>query len=237
MQYGELLELVKSRRSTRRFKPDPIPEDSVLKIIEVARWAPSGFNLQPWEFVIVRNPELKKSIVDICRANFEQQRKMESTREPWQGQFNFIRYDDNIPGGDYGVAPVFILVLGDTRTRAGLPMGYRYSHLQWQNELNSSLAGAYLYMHLAAKSLGLGSQWVSSASAPYSQCMIKDLLKIPVEFEIYDMMALGYTAVEPGSRILRDIKEMIHYDSDNPVKFRTEGQIKEFIRDIRSKPH
>ena len=48
MSYDSFLALVKKRRSTRRFKPDPVPEDDINKIIEAARWAPSGFNLQPW---------------------------------------------------------------------------------------------------------------------------------------------------------------------------------------------
>jgi nitroreductase len=54
MNYTSLLDLVQKRRSTRRFKPDPIPDEYIDKIIEVARWAPSGFNQQPWDFVVVR---------------------------------------------------------------------------------------------------------------------------------------------------------------------------------------
>jgi len=56
MDYEGLLELVKKRRSIRRFKPDPIPDEYLDKILGVARWAPSGFNMQPWEFVVVRKP-------------------------------------------------------------------------------------------------------------------------------------------------------------------------------------
>ena len=63
MDYEGLLELVKNRRSVRRFLTDPIPDEYVEKIIEAACWAPSGFNLQPWEFVVVKKQELKDSIV------------------------------------------------------------------------------------------------------------------------------------------------------------------------------
>jgi nitroreductase len=44
MDYESLLELVKQRRTTHKFKPDPVPDEYIDKIIEVARWAPSGFN-------------------------------------------------------------------------------------------------------------------------------------------------------------------------------------------------
>ena len=54
MDYESFLELVQKRRSIRRFKSDQIPDEYVDKIIEAGRWAPSGFNLQPWEFVVVK---------------------------------------------------------------------------------------------------------------------------------------------------------------------------------------
>ena len=56
MDYNSLLELVQKRRSTRVFKPTLIPDEYVNKIIEVARWAPSGFNMQPWDFLVVKKP-------------------------------------------------------------------------------------------------------------------------------------------------------------------------------------
>jgi nitroreductase len=60
MEYESLLELVKTRRSIRRFKPDPVPDEYIDKIIEVARWAPSGYNTQPWDFVIIKDKKLKR---------------------------------------------------------------------------------------------------------------------------------------------------------------------------------
>jgi len=46
MDYDSLLELVKNRRSIRKFRTDPVPDEHVDKIIEVARQAPSGYNTQ-----------------------------------------------------------------------------------------------------------------------------------------------------------------------------------------------
>lgn len=50
MEIESFIDLLKSRKSTRAYKPDPIPDDSIPKIIEAARWSPSGGNSQPWEF-------------------------------------------------------------------------------------------------------------------------------------------------------------------------------------------
>ena len=61
MDYDGLLQLAKLRRSVRSFKPDPLPDEYITKIIEVARWAPSGFNLQPWEFHVVQSSDKKQN--------------------------------------------------------------------------------------------------------------------------------------------------------------------------------
>ena len=71
MEYESLLELVKQRRSIHRFKTDPIPDEYVEKILEVARWAPSGMNMQPWEFVVVKEPELRAQIVKYIDEDYK----------------------------------------------------------------------------------------------------------------------------------------------------------------------
>jgi nitroreductase len=48
MNIEQFLELAKKRRSIRRFKPDPVPDEIIQKILEAARWAMSGANGQPW---------------------------------------------------------------------------------------------------------------------------------------------------------------------------------------------
>ena len=55
----ELLEAIRTRRAIRRFKKEPVPPELIEKLLEAARWAPSAMNSQPWEFIIVTNPETK----------------------------------------------------------------------------------------------------------------------------------------------------------------------------------
>lgn len=233
MDYDSLLDLVKKRRSIRRFKPDPVPDEYIDRIIEVARWAPSGFNMQPWEFVVVRKPELRNKIVQYVKTYWDQGKLMESTREAWQGRpWRLKGVIDS--GMDYTTAPVYILLLGDKRTRDGLPMGVRYSEERFQLIFISSLANAFIYMHLAATTLGLASQWVSAVTTPFAHCMIKDLLGIPNEMVPYDMMALGYPASMPGEKYLRDKAGMIHFDDCGIGDFRSDDEVRDFIKRARS---
>jgi nitroreductase len=56
------LQLARTRRSVRRYRPDPVPEDLLREVVEAARWAPSAVNLQPWEFIIVTDPQVKEAV-------------------------------------------------------------------------------------------------------------------------------------------------------------------------------
>ena len=60
----DIIDIIKKRRSIRRFKPDLVPEDLVKKIIEAATWAPSACNIQGWRFIIVDDPTIKEEIVN-----------------------------------------------------------------------------------------------------------------------------------------------------------------------------
>ncbi len=231
MDYDGLLEVVKKRRSIRRFKPDPVPQEDIDKIIEVARWAPSGFNLQPWEFVVVRKPELRKKIVGMINDNRILTKKMETARETWQGQI--WKMTGLVEGNmDFTTAPVYILLFGDTRTNVALPMFVRYDYRRII--YTASLANAFLYMHLAATTLGLASQWISAVQLDYVHCMIKDLLGIPGELEVFDMIALGYPAIQPRPRLMRDTEEMTHYDDCGIEDFRNAEEVKDFVKRARN---
>ena len=58
----DFIEVVKKRRSIRRYKPDPVPEDALRQILEAARLAPSAGNRQPWHFIIVRDEDKKNQL-------------------------------------------------------------------------------------------------------------------------------------------------------------------------------
>lgn len=61
-----VLELIKKRRSIRRFQEKQIPDEYIDKFIEALIWAPSGGNLQPRKFFFVTNPDVKKSLASAA---------------------------------------------------------------------------------------------------------------------------------------------------------------------------
>jgi nitroreductase len=62
----DLNEAIKGRRSIRKFKKQNVPEENIIQLIEAASYAPSAGNIQPWYFIIARNPALKKKLVDAA---------------------------------------------------------------------------------------------------------------------------------------------------------------------------
>jgi len=233
MSYEELLEIVKNRRSIRRFKPDPIPDEEIDKIIEVARWAPSGFNQQPWEFVVIKKAKLRSQIVEYCKEQLQLGHKMDtigSPNPPGTAQGEPLEAE----GGRFYIAPVLILLLGDHRNMEGLPSAAKYGTDYLHNTFNASLTCSFLYMQLAASTLGLAAQWLSSSQTPYVSFMIKELLGIPKYLSIYNMMAVGYPAAQPQPRLVRPRGEMVHLDYCGPESFRSDSEVMDFIKNTRS---
>ncbi len=122
---------------------------------------------------------------------------------------------------------MLITLLGDPRTKDTYILTAVYHH--GDANFYTSLANAFIYMHLAAASLGLGSRWVTSTASPFVQAMLKELLGIPKQLEIYDTMALGYPAQEPKPRLVRERSELVHYGRYDRSKFRFDKDVENFI--------
>lgn len=61
----DVLEAIRSRRSIREYREDPVPEDLVSKVLEAGRWAPSASNSQPWNFIVLKDEEVKRKVADV----------------------------------------------------------------------------------------------------------------------------------------------------------------------------
>jgi len=61
----EVIKLLKERRSIRKYQEKEVPEDIIKGIIDCARFAPTAINIQPWEFIVITDREMRKKIADI----------------------------------------------------------------------------------------------------------------------------------------------------------------------------
>ena len=63
-------EVIRKRKSIRKYRTDPVPDDVLKRILEAGRLAPSAKNYQPWHFIVIRDPEMKKKVAEACRNQF-----------------------------------------------------------------------------------------------------------------------------------------------------------------------
>jgi nitroreductase len=112
LNIDELHDLTVNRRSIRGYdKSRDVPDELVRKILDCARWAPSGGNGQPWEFIVIRDQTTRGEIADIFLKQQEHKKEMEMA----------VRGEAKMTGDGFRHAPVHIVVLGDPRVKETYP--------------------------------------------------------------------------------------------------------------------
>lgn len=230
MEIDSFLGLVKKRRSMRRFKPDPIPDEYVEKILEAARWAMSGANGQPWEFVVVKDKETRKKITDIATEQTKRVHAIELTRVEELRQPQLARPTK----ADVGIkdAPVTIVVCGDPRVYQASALAAVFYSTEFDN-FHMSLASTTMLIHLAAAALGISSRWWTML--PPWENDLKELLGIPKELRVYNIVPLGYPAYEPPPTYRRELSEIVHYERYDQSKYRSDEDIWNYLVELRKK--
>jgi nitroreductase len=230
MDIDAFLKLVKTRRSVRRFKPDPVPDESVEKILGAARWAMSGANAQPWEFVVVRDKELRQRIVESWLEPNMEAYVIEQTRVP-EVRHHHLRSPLTTPS--FKDAPVLIAMVGDKRTYQATVLAASFLGTEGAADAIyfKNMANATLLLHLAAAASGLGSEWIS-VNRPWGQAL-KNILDIPEILDVQTLVAVGYPAYTPAAPFRRPLQDMVHYDRYDKAKARNAQDIYDFLVKLR----
>lgn len=219
MKIDDLQALVEQRRSIRGYdEKRDVSDDVIRQILNCARWAPSGGNGQPWEFMVVRDQATRYKIADYYLKQMEQKREMDMA----------VRGTAKMTGDGFRRAPVHIVILGDPRVKEAYPIRTKLEKAE--SHFITGLANATLLIHLAATALGLASQYVSDANSPYMETMLKVLLKIPEPLRIYHLVPIGYAKSQVAAPPRRQLKEMLHLESYDMEKFRSDEEMAGFVK-------
>jgi 5,6-dimethylbenzimidazole synthase len=231
-QIDDFLELVHKRRSIRRFTDEAVTPRQIENILEAARWAMSGADAQPWEFVVVTDEDVRDKIAASWYESHTEMYAIEHTRQP---EFRLPPLREFATQPNFKDAPVLIVVLGDRRTHQASVMASHYLCGGEGSESTylSNIANATQNMHLAAAAQGLGAKWISITAV--WGCAIKDILGIPDILEVHTIVAVGRPAYDsvPGNR--RDLKEMTHFERYDKKKYRSGIDIYAFVKSLREK--
>ncbi|MCL2149649.1 MAG: nitroreductase family protein [Dehalococcoidia bacterium] len=230
MNIDDFLNLVKTRRSVRRFRPDPVPPELLEKLLEAARWAMSGANAQPWEFVVVQDANTRTRIVDSWLAPNQEAYVIEQTRVP-ELRHHDMRTPLTTP--PFQSAPTIIVTVGDRRTYQATVLGANFLVTEGATDAIylKNMANATQMLHLAAAAAGLSSEWVS-VNRPWGQAL-KRILDIPEILEVHTLVAIGYPAYQPKPSYRRSLDEIVHYDKYDRSKYRSGEDIYKYLIALR----
>jgi nitroreductase len=179
----DLMEAIKGRRSIRKYKPDPVPEEMLQKIMEAVRWAPSWHNTQCWEVIVVKDQRVKSELATTL-----------------------IHIPKSNPAGPSMTEAPIVLVLcgikGVSGCYKGQPQTAKGDWLMFDTGL------AMQNLCLAAHALGLGTVVVGR----FDHNKVAEILGVPQNVEVVAMTPLGYPAAEGSAPKRKEISEFVFYD-------------------------
>jgi coenzyme F420-0:L-glutamate ligase/coenzyme F420-1:gamma-L-glutamate ligase len=185
---------LRTRRSVRRFKPDPVPDSVVESILTTATFASSAHNYQPWRFAVVTDPLVKTRLGEALTS------KMRADMQAEGADRSDIEKRATLSLRRLNEVPVVIILCRDksavrTDTPEEAAMGVQ------------STAAAGLQLLLAAHAEGIGGNWICWPL--YAQEATRATLDLPETWEPQAMYFLGYPLESPEPKIVRPIKEIV----------------------------
>jgi nitroreductase len=177
----DLFEIIRTTRSMRRLKPDPVPNELIRKILEAGVCAPSGGNMQRWRLLVIRDRKIKETVGALYKRAWDERaapRYQSGEPAPGMSRTRFLRLLDAAEylAAHIHEAPLWIVpcMEGATPTRTS----------------GSSIYPAVQNMLLAARALGLGAtlttlylQFEKEAEA---------VLGLPPNVHSYALLPIGY---------------------------------------------
>lgn len=184
-------EAMRTLRAVRKLRPDPIPEDVLLRIFEAATWAPNGGNRQPWRMIAVRDHASKKRMGELYTAQWAPYAVNYAKSFPKLPPEEVAKHKRTLAAGDYLAAhmheaPVLVVVCFNPALMAVTDA---------KQDRVSVVGGGSVYpavenLLLAARAEGLGCVLTTLLCADEPE--IKWLLDIPAEWGTAAMIPLGY---------------------------------------------
>lgn len=177
-----MLEVIRNRRSIRRFKDIPVEDEKLKEILEAARMAPSGNNTQPWHFIVVKSPEMRRKLAAV------------SHNQLWMAD-----------------APIHIVCVADIRCRIKgsepIVLDDDSPLLEFKKLIRDMSIGIE-HLVLEAENQGLGTCWI----AWFEPREIAALLGVPSDKYVQAIIPVGYADEHPQARPRNALESFVHHE-------------------------
>jgi len=176
------------------FEEKSIPEEAIKEILTAGTMAPSSGNMQPWEFVVIENPEMKAEIV----------------------KFTFSGYYSKGANHQNWIQQAGIIIVACANVKRTVAR-YGESGKEWAM---IDVAACVENMFLTATALGLSGCWVGG----FNEQKLKNLLNIPIYVKPIGLLPLGYAGEEAAHKTRISLKWVTHKNQYNTPYFKHDGE-------------
>jgi nitroreductase len=201
----EFFEVLHTQRSIRKFKPDPVPDEAIWKMIDAAIRAPSGGNTQPWIFLVIKDPAKKQALADGVREGLgDLEKALEAAEQlPTESQRRMRRasvtFRSDVASAPVLIVPCLVNVSSPTKDRDTIWAG-------------SSIYGAVQNMMLAARAQGLGTLMTTFNIA--NEDLIRKEYGVPDEALPVAVIPVGWPNGQNfGPTTRKPVEEVTYWDS------------------------
>ena len=189
----DTLEAIATRRSIRKFKDQPLPDEMIKTILKAATQAPSGKNRQPWRFVVVQS-EHRAEMVRILREGVAQEKAQGQDPGSTEWSANVMEQ-----------APVTVFIFN---AHGMYPWLAHSIEQNFQNLVNvQSIGAAIQNMLLAAVELGLGSLWICDVFSAYEGLCNW----LGEQCQMVAAVSFGYPDESPDARSRKPLNEIVRW--------------------------
>ncbi len=201
-----LLESLYTNRAIRRFRPDPIPDLVISKVIEAATQAPNGSNRQRWRFMVIRDPDLRRRVGEVYRRAMDElvpaEEVAKDTALVGRRLFQASRHLAEHIGAE---PPALILVCQEG---GSIPPTRAADILLAARSRGASVYPAVQNLLLAARAYGLGG-CLTTTHLIYED-EIKAILGVPDHVNTFALVPLGYPQDRFGPVRRRPVGEVTY---------------------------
>jgi nitroreductase len=204
--YENLLALMQSRRSIRRFAGRPVSRGDLARLLEAARWAPSNHNRQPWKFVVLEDPARIRALAGAVEASLEARLKsLPAVAVPYAAEL--ARH-----AAGFGGAPALIFALHKRPVSVASALLENVPNPALVSGEPLSVAMAVQNLLLAASALGLGACVLTAPLLAHE--VVAQTLRVPAGFEVTCLVAVGHPAESPEPPRRKRLEHIVQYLDD-----------------------
>ena len=199
-----LEDAMRTQRAIRRLKPDPVDDDLVLHLIELALKAPSGSNAQTWEFIVVKDPAVKAKLGRLNGGAFSIYGKIGRRQMQRQNNQGMLRILDAVQwqADHFEEIPVIVVACLNGWIPPWPPLA--------ASSLYGSIYPSVQNLLLAARAAGLGAALITLPL--WSKLLAQRALGLPFKVTPVAVVPLGWPTGKYGPTKRRPVEEVVSLD-------------------------